>query len=150
MDNVDNVNNVEKPKKVKREITDKQRATLEKARATRQAKKLLGVSGKTATKSTTNDINTPNIQNPNIPNNNFMPIQYIPQPIHITNPNNNSDLIKLSDDIQFIKQHILEKKRLKEQKIKKNNSIDNETFDDETQKLKYLEQIQTIKSNFIR
>lgn len=141
----DNINNIEKPKKVKREITEKQRETLAKARATRQAKKLLGVPSKSATKSATIE-QQPVLQEPKMT---YHPqVQYIPQPIHI--PNYNQDIVKLSDDVQFIKQHILEKKRMKEQKIKKQNSIDTETFEDENEKLQHLQRIKTIQNNFIR
>lgn len=146
----ENINNIEKPKKVKREITEKQREVLAKARATRQAKKLLNIPTKSASKSATIDQQpTTTYQEPKMTSMSYQPqIQYIPQPIHI--PNYNSDLVRLSDDVQFIKQHILEKRKMKEQKIKKQNSIDIDTFDDENEKLQYLEKVKSLQNNFIR
>lgn len=149
---INETNIVEKPKKAKREITEKQREALAKARETRKALKIVKSSTKTVANTETNE--TSKIQSQHSLPTNYLPqqFQYIPQPIHIPVPTNthNSDFIKLTDDIQFIKQHLLEKKRLKEQKLKKQNSIDVETFDDENQKLQHLEKIKSLQNNFIR
>ena len=61
-----------------------------------------------------------------------------------------SELVKLSDDISFIKNHILEKKKLKEQKEKVVNSVDIQSHNDENEKLVELQRLNYIKSNFIR
>jgi hypothetical protein len=132
--------NIEKPKKVKREITEKQRETLAKARATRQAKKILGMN-KTATKTATNISTQQTIQ---------QPIQQsIQQPIQ-QQQDYSTNFIRLSEEIQVLKQMMLEKKRLKEQKEKTKNTIDIQSHDEEQQKLKEMERLNYIKTNFLR
>lgn len=141
--------NIEKPKKVKREITEKQRETLAKARATRQAKKLLGMN-KNATKSATNISTQQPIQQP-IQQSIQQPIQqpqynYQQQQI----PDYSTNFIRLSEEIQVLKQMMLEKKRLKEQKEKTKNTIDIQSHDEEKEKLKEMERLNYIKTNFLR
>jgi hypothetical protein len=136
--------NIEKPKKVKREITEKQRETLAKARATRQAKKILGMN-KTATKTATNISTQQTIQQP-IQQSIQQPIQ---QPIQ-QQQDYTTNFIRLSEEIQVLKQMMLEKKRLKEQKEKTKNTIDIQSHDEEKEKLKEMERLNYIKTNFLR
>lgn len=122
-------NSIEKPKK-KREATEKQKEHLktirEKKKVISKAKQLL------IEKEKVKELE---------PKNNFQ---------GANGPPNYSELLKISKDVEEIKKYIDEKKLLKEQKAKKDNSIDKTTIDEEEQKLKELLYKKQLYSNFLR
>lgn len=115
---------IEKPKKQKQPISDKQKEQLRIMREKKKAYKIAGIKPNQLKQETTKDTHKEYQQE--------------------------SELVKLSDDIAFIKNHILEKKKLKEQKEKVVNSVDIQSHNDENDKLVELQRLNYIKSNFIR
>lgn len=65
-------------------------------------------------------------------------------------PDYSDQFLKLSDDLQYIKDYIKSKKELKEQKKKKDNTIDIKSNEEEDEKYKYLMYQQHLRSNFLR
>jgi hypothetical protein len=100
---------------------------------------------KTATKTATNISTQQTIQQP-IQQSIQQPIQ---QPIQ-QQQDYTTNFIRLSEEIQVLKQMMLEKKRLKEQKEKTKNTIDIQSHDEEKEKLKEMERLNYIKTNFLR
>lgn len=120
---------IEKPKKQKQPISEKQKEQLRIMREKKKAYKIAGVKP-----------NQLKQNQPTQPTQTETRREY--QPV--------SELVKLTDDIAFIKNHILEKKKLKEQKEKVVNSVDIQSHNNENQKLVELQRLNYIKSNFIR
>lgn len=121
-------NSIEKPKK-KREASEKQKEHL---KALREKKKVISKARQLIEKEKVKELD---------PKNNFE---------GANGPPNYSELLKISKDVEEIKKYIDEKKALKEQKAKTNNSIDKTTIDEEQQKLKELLYKKQLYSNFLR
>lgn len=140
---------IEKPKKQKQPISDKQREQLRVMREKKKAYKIAGVRppGSRQSVGLGGDY-VAGVSGTLVPNQ--LKSTQLTQPETRKEYQPVSELVKLSDDIAFIKNHILEKKKLKEQKEKVVNSVDIQSHNDENDKLVELQRLNYIKSNFIR
>lgn len=61
-----------------------------------------------------------------------------------------SDFVRLSEDVQYIKDYIKTRKEMKESKHRRDDSIDKKTSQEEDESYKYLMYQQQLRKNFIR
>lgn len=65
-------------------------------------------------------------------------------------PDYSNQFLKLSEDMEYIKQYIQNKQKIKTQKVKKENSVDKSTREEEEENYNYLIYQQNLRSNFLR